>query len=375
MGPLQGIRVVEIAGIGPGPFCAMMLADLGADVIRVERPGGGMVLPMDLMNRSRRSLGVNLKSPEGVQLVLDLVDTADVVMEGFRPGVAERLGIGPDACLKRNPKVVYGRITGWGQEGPLAPRAGHDMNYIALAGALDPIGDNGGPPIPPLNLVADFGGGGMLLAYGILAALLEAQRSGQGQVVDAAMVDGAALLTTMFHGLRAAGMWKDERGSNLLDGGSPFYSVYETKDEKFLSVGPIEPKFYMQLITVLGLDPSQIPGQYDQSRWPELRGLLAKAFKEKTRDEWAGIFEDTDACVYPVLSLGEAPEHPHNVARDTFVTVDGCVQPAPAPRFDRTPAPPPTAPCTPGQHTDEILSEMGFDVAQVDAMKRAGTVG
>jgi len=375
MGPLNGVRVVEIAGIGPGPFCAMMLADLGADVVRVERPGGHMGLPMDLMNRGRRSLGVNLKSDAGAELVLKLVANADVVLEGFRPGVAERLGVGPDACLARNPKLVYGRITGWGQSGPIAQRAGHDLNYIALAGALDPIGPRGGPPIPPLNLVADFGGGGMLLALGILAAVIEARNTGQGQVVDAAMVDGAALLTTMFHGLSATGMWQDQRGSNLLDGGSPFYSCYETADGGYMAVGAIEPKFYIQLIHGLGLDPAEMPGQYDQSRWPELRQILTDVFKGASRDHWAGVFEDMDACVYPVLSLLEAPNHRHNVARGTFVEIDGVVQPAPAPRFDKTPTATPTPPCKPGEHTDMVLKEMGLDEGTIESLRKAGTVG
>jgi alpha-methylacyl-CoA racemase len=375
MGPLEGIRVIEIAGIGPGPFCAMMLSDLGADVIRVERPGGAAVLPMDLLNRGRRSLGVNLKNPAGAELVLELVETADVVIEGFRPGVAERLGVGPDACLARNPKVVYGRITGWGQDGPLGQRAGHDLNYIAIAGALDPIGPHGGPPTVPLNLIGDFGGGGMLLAMGVLSAVIESQRSGRGQVVDAAMVDGSALLTTMFHGLMATGMWKEERGSNMLDGGAPFYGIYATSDDKYMSVGPIEPKFYAEFIRGLELEDADLPHQYDQTQWPTLRATFAEKFRQRTRDEWTALFSDRDACVYPVLSLGEAPAHPHNQARASFVEVGGVVQPAPAPRFDRTPAGTPTPPCKPGEHTDEILGESGFDAGRIETLRTAGIIG
>jgi alpha-methylacyl-CoA racemase len=376
MGPLNGVRVVEIAGIGPGPFCAMMLADLGADVIRVERTGGGSTnLPVDLLNRGRRSLGVNLKRAEGAELVLKLVETADVVLEGFRPGVAERLGIGPDACLARNPKVVYGRITGWGQDGPLAARAGHDLNYIGIAGALDPIGHAGGPPVIPLNLVADFGGGGMLLAFGVVSALVETQRSGKGQVVDAAMVDGASLLTTMFHGLLASGMWQTARGSNMLDGGAPFYQVYETKDGEHMAAGGIEPKFYVEMLRGLGLEGADLPFQYDQGRWPEMRARFAEIFRTKTRAEWTEIFEDRDACVTPVLSLTEARDHRHNLARGTFVEVDGVPQPAPAPRFSRTPNAVPGPPAKAGQHTDEILAELGLDADEISALRSARTVG
>jgi alpha-methylacyl-CoA racemase len=354
----------------------MMLADLGADVIRVERSGGGSTnLPVDLLNRGRRSLGVNLKRPEGAELVLKLVETADILLEGFRPGVAERLGIGPEVCLARNPKVVYGRITGWGQDGPLAPRAGHDLNYIGIAGALDPIGHADGPPVIPLNLVADFGGGGMLLAFGVVSALLEAQRSGKGQVVDAAMVDGSSLLTTMFHGLLASGMWQTKRGSNMLDGGAPFYQVYETKDGQHMAAGGIEPKFYAEMLRGLGLEGADLPFQYDQGQWPAMRARFAEIFRTKTRDEWTEIFEDRDACVTPVLSLTEAGDHRHNQARGTFVEVDGVRQPAPAPRFSRTPNAVPKPPVKAGQHTDEILAELGLGADEISALRSDRTVG
>jgi len=379
MGPLTGLKVVEIAGIGPGPFCGMLLADLGADVVRVDRAqnvrGGDPGMPPgDLLNRGRRSIGVDLKSPEGVGVVLDLVEKADVLIEGFRPGVAERLGIGPDECRARNPRLVYGRMTGWGQDGPWASMAGHDMNYIALAGALEPIGRAGQPPLPPINLIGDFGGGGMLLAFGVLAGVFEAQRSGEGQVIDAAMVDGSALLMTMTHSFRAMGMWTDERGTNMLDTGAHFYEVYETADGLFLSVGSIEPQFYDALLKGLGVDIEDLPWQHDQTQWPALKERFAAIFKEKTRDEWMAIFDGTDACVAPVLSIPEALEHPHNVERKTFVEVAGIAQPAPAPRFDRTPgeisSPPPHA----GQHTDEILREAGFDGSRIAKLREVGAV-
>ena len=341
-GPLKGVRIVEIAGIGPGPFAAMMLADAGADVVRVDRVAaagakGSKGLSLDLMNRGRRSVAVDLKNPAGVEAVLQLVEHADALIEGFRPGVAERLGIGPEVCLERNPRLVYGRMTGWGQHGPLSHSAGHDIDYIALAGALHPIGRAGQAPVPPLNLVGDFGGGGLLLAYGMACALLETSRSGQGQVVDAAMVDGAAVLTTFIHGLRAMGMWTDERGKNLLDTGAHFYDVYETSDGHHIAVGAIEPQFYAELIRLSGVDPESLPAQMDRTRWDEAREILAKVFRSKTRSQWCQIFEGTDACVAPVLSLSEAPEHPHNRARGSFVEVGGVTQPAPAPRFSRTP--------------------------------------
>jgi alpha-methylacyl-CoA racemase len=379
MGPLQGITVLEIAGIGPGPFCAMLLADMGADVIRVDRAGSVMggdpeSPPADVLNRGRRSIGVDLKSPDGVETVLALVEQADVIMEGFRPGVAERLGIGPEDCKARNPRIVYGRMTGWGQEGPYAQAAGHDINYIALAGALDPIGRRGEAPVPPLNLVGDFGGGGMFLAFGIVCALLEAQRSGEGQVVDAAMVDGAAVLTTMFHAFRAMGIWNDERGTNLLDTGAHFYDVYETSDGGYISIGSIEPQFYAELLRLSGLEGEELPHQMDRSQWPSLKEKVAGVFKTKTRDEWCELMEHTDVCFAPVLSLAEAPQHPHNVQRGTFVEENGVVQPAPAPRFSRTPATIQRPPAHAGQHTDEVLAQFGFDGDRIAKLREGGAV-
>jgi alpha-methylacyl-CoA racemase len=379
MGPLAGITVVEIAGIGPGPFCAMMLADMGAEVIRVDRAenvagGDPASPPADLNNRGRRSVGVDLKSPDGVAVVLDLVERADALIEGFRPGVAERLGIGPEECLARNPKLVYGRMTGWGQDGPLAGAAGHDINYIALAGALDPIGRRGEAPVPPLNLVGDYGGGGMLLAFGVVCGVLEAQRSGQGQVVDAAMVDGAAVLMTMTHALRAMGIWNDERGTNMLDTGAHFYNVYETADGQYVSIGSIEPQFYAELLRLTALEGEELPWQHDRQQWPALKERLATIFKTKTRDEWSALMEGTDVCFAPVLSIPEAIEHPHNVDRRTFVEVAGIRQPGPAPRFSRTEpeiaSPPPHA----GQHTDEILAAAGFDADRVAKLRQAGAI-
>jgi alpha-methylacyl-CoA racemase len=379
MGPLGGLKVIEIAGIGPGPFCGMLLADLGADVIRVDRAqnvqGGDPALPPnDLLNRGRRSIGVDLKNPEGVAVVLDLAARADVLIEGFRPGVAERLGIGPDDCRGRNPVLVYGRMTGWGQDGPYASAVGHDINYIALAGALDSFGRAGGPPTPPINLIGDFGGGGMLLAFGVLAGVFEAQRSGQGQVIDAAMVDGSAVLMTMVHSFQAMGMWNDERGTNMLDTGAHFYDVYETSDGKYLSVGAIEPQFYAALLDGLGLADEELPWQHDREQWPALKERFAAIFKTKTQDEWCAIFEGKDACVAPVLPILEAHDHPHNVQRGTFVEVAGVSQPAPAPRFERTPGeiskPPPHA----GQHTDDILREVGLDDDRIAKLRAVGAV-
>jgi alpha-methylacyl-CoA racemase len=330
--------------------------------------------PADLLNRGRRSIGVDLKNPEGVELVLDLVAGADVLIEGFRPGVAERLGIGPADCHARNPKLVYGRMTGWGQDGPWGPMAGHDINYIALAGALEPIGRAGEPPLPPINLIGDFGGGGMLLAFGVLAGVFEAQRSGQGQVIDAAMVDGAAALMAMTHGFRAMGMWTDERGTNMLDTGAHFYEVYETSDGGYMSVGSIEPQFYDALLQGLELDKADLPWQHDRSQWPALKERFAALFKTRTRDEWTAIFDGTDACVAPVLSIPEAITHPHNVGRGTFVEVAGIPQPGPAPRFDRTvpeiQGPPPHA----GQHSDDVLRSFGFDDDRIAKLRAGGAV-
>ena len=378
-GPLCGIRIVEIAGIGPGPFCAMMLADLGADVLRVDRAERAR-LPrpdgpnLDLLNRGRRSVAVDLKSPAGVEVVLRLVEKADALIEGFRPGVMERLGLGPDVCLARNPKLVFGRMTGWGQDGPLAKAAGHDLNYIALTGALHAIGRADSPPPPPLNLVGDFGGGGLMLAYGILAALLERVRSGKGQVVDAAMVDGAAALMAIIYGAHASGWWKDERMSNMLDGGAHFYDCYETKDGKYVSIGSIEPQFYAQLLELTGLKGEPLPHQMDRSGWPKLKERLAAIFKTRTRDEWCEVMEGTDVCFAPVLSLAEAPEHPHMKARDTFVEVEGVRQPGPAPRFSRTPGVIERPPAHAGEHTDEALADWGFPSGDVAQLRKSGAI-
>jgi alpha-methylacyl-CoA racemase len=380
MGPLAGITVIEIAGIGPGPFCAMMLADMGAEVVRVDRAdnvrGGDPDLPpADLLSRGRRSIGVDLKSPDGVEVVLALVERSDAIIEGFRPGVAERLGIGPDACLARNPKLVYGRMTGWGQDGPYARAAGHDINYIALAGALDPIGRRGEAPVPPLNLVGDFGGGGMLLAFGLVCGVLEAQGSGQGQVIDAAMVDGAAALMTMTHALRAMGIWDDERGTNMLDTGAHFYDVYETADGRYVSIGSIEPQFYAELLRLTGLEGEDLPWQHDRAQWPALKQRLAAIFRTKTRDEWCELMEGTDVCFAPVLSIPEAVEHPHNVHRGTFVEVAGIAQPGPAPRFSRTVPGIARPPAHAGQHTDDVLTELlELDADRIAKLRQAGAI-
>jgi alpha-methylacyl-CoA racemase len=381
MGPLAGVRVIEIAGIGPGPFAAMMLADMGADVIRVDRAasvygGDRSNRPKDVMNRGRRSIAVDLKNPDGVETVLAMVEHADALIEGFRPGVTERLGIGPDDCLARNSRLVYGRMTGWGQDGPMAPMAGHDINYIAIGGALGAIGRSDERPQPPLNLVGDFGGGGMLLAFGIACGIIEARTSGAGQVIDAAMVDGTAVLTTFMHGMMAMGAWTDERGVNLLDTGAHFYEVYECADGKFLSVGAIEPQFYAELLTRTGLsDDPDFAKQNDRSMWPALKERLAVVIRAKTRDEWAEIFDGTDACVAPVLSLGEATTHSHTVARSTFVENDGVMQPAPAPRFSRTPGTIQRPPSHPGQHTDEVLAEWGVaDADRLASLRADGAI-
>jgi alpha-methylacyl-CoA racemase len=375
------VKVVEIAGIGPGPFAAMLLADMGAEVLRVDRAqnvsGGDPARPpQDVLNRGRRSVGVDLKSADGVETVLRLVEQADALIEGFRPGVAERLGIGPEDCLARNPKLVYGRMTGWGQDGPYAPNAGHDMNYIALAGALEGLGRKGDKPVPPLNLVGDFGGGGLMLSFGIACALLEAKTSGKGQVIDAAMVDGAAVLTSFIYGLRAMGIWQDERGTNLLDTGAHFYEVYETADGKFVSIGSIEPQFYAQLLKHTGLDQEpDVPHQMDRSQWPAMKERLEAIFKTKTRDEWCELLEpDPELCFAPVLSMAEAHEHPHNKARQTFVEVAGVVQPAPAPRFSRTPGAVASPPAHAGQHTDEALGDWGFAPDEITKLREAGAV-
>ncbi|HEX6841713.1 MAG TPA: CaiB/BaiF CoA-transferase family protein [Stellaceae bacterium] len=380
MGPLTGFKIVEMAGIGPAPMCAMLLADLGATVLRIDRQQpSGLGLPGDarfsVMNRSRHAIAVDLKHPEGVALVLRLVGAADALIEGFRPGVMERLGLGPEACLARNPKLVYGRMTGWGQTGPLAEAAGHDLNYIALAGVLHSIGRAGQPPTPPLNLVGDFGGGALYLAFGLACGLLEAQRSGKGQVVDAAMIDGAASLMTMFYALHAAGSFTAARGENALDSGAFFYDVYECADGKYVSVAPIEDKFLAELLRRMEIDPAEMPPKMDRKRWPEAKAKLAARFKRKTRDEWCRLLEGSDTCFAPVLSLAEAPSHPHNLARQSFVDLDGIVQPAPAPRFSRTPAGRPTPPEIPGERGVASLAQWGLPPAEIAALKRSGALG
>ncbi|MFD9497851.1 CaiB/BaiF CoA transferase family protein [Streptomyces sp. NPDC060035] len=359
-GPLAGVRVVELAGIGPGPFAAMLLADLGADVVRVDRPGGaglGIDPAYDLTNRNKRSVLIDLKAEGGAGRVLDLVERADILVEGYRPGVAERLGVGPAACLDRNPRLVYGRMTGWGQDGPLADRAGHDIAYIALTGTLSMIGRPGEPPTVPANLVGDYAGGSLYLVVGVLAALQHARTpGGTGQVVDAAIVDGAAHLATMIHGMLAAGSWQDRRGSNLLDGGCPFYGCYETSDGEYMAVGPLEPQFYEQFSKLLGIG-DEAPDRNDFSRWAQLRTVVADRFKARTRAEWTEIFEGTDACVAPVLSLREAPHHPHLAARSTYIEHSGLTQPAPAPRFSATPSRVHSGPARPGADTEDVARD------------------
>ncbi len=380
MGPLAGVRVVEVAGIGPVPFTAMMLADMGADVVRIDRAGvvrGTEVVPFqppgDLMNRGRRSVGIDLKHPDGVEAALRLIERAGVLVEGFRPGVAERLGIGPEPCLARNPSLVYGRMTGWGQDGPLAQAAGHDIDYIALAGVLGRIGRAGQPPTPPLNLVGDFGGGAMLLAFGIACALVHAGRTGKGQVIDAAMVEGAALLMMPFFGARLS-PHNTGRGTNLLDSGAPFYDTYETKDGRWVAVGAMEPKFYATLLRLLGLEGEDLPEQMDRTGWPVVKARFAEVFRGRTRDEWCAALEGTDACFAPVLGLDEVEHHPHHAARGAFPDVDGVVQPRPAPRFSATPAAVPGPPPEPGQHTDQVLAEAGFTETEIDKLRAAGAI-
>jgi alpha-methylacyl-CoA racemase len=372
--------VIEMAGIGPAPMCAMLLADAGAEVLRIDRPspsGLGIDKPVrfDLLARSRRSVAVDLKHPDGIALVLDLVRGADALIEGFRPGTMERLGLGPDVCLEARPSLVYGRVTGWGQTGPLAQAAGHDLNYIALSGALHATGRAGAPPTPPLNLVGDFGGGALYLAFGVLAALLHARQTGTGQVVDAAMVEGAANLMTMFYGFHAAGIHSDERGANLLDSGAPHYDVYECADGLYLSVAPIEGKFRQVLFERLGLDAASRPDLDDPASWPHGKAVLAAKFREKTRAEWCALLEGTDACVAPVLSLAEAPVHPHNAARGTFVSVDGVIQPGPAPRFSATPCDPPVAPEAAGASTEAALRDWGIAPDRIEALLGFAAIG
>jgi alpha-methylacyl-CoA racemase len=377
MGPLAGVRVIELQGIGPGPFCGMMLADMGAEIIRVDRAAaaGSPANKTDILARGRKSIAVDLKSPQGVETVLKLIESADALIEGFRPGVTERLGLGPEVCLTRNPKLVYGRMTGWGQTGSMASAAGHDINYISLSGALHAIGEKDRAPVPPLNLVGDFGGGGMLLAFGIAAGLFETQKSGQGQVVDAAMTDGSALLMNAVFGIMNSGRWSHERGTNLLDGGAHFYGTYATADGKYISIGSIEPQFYALLMQKTGLaDDEEMAKQMSRGDWPALREKLANVFKNKTRDEWDSIMLGTDICYAPVLNFDEAVEFQHNRDRNTFVEAEGVRQAAPAPRFSRTIAELPQGSVAPGQHTDAILAELGLDGAAIKQLRASGAV-
>ncbi len=377
MGPLQGIRLLEISGIGPGPYCAMVLADMGAEVVRVVRPGPsafGELPTHDLLSRGRRSICVDLKRPEGVDTILRLCEQADGLFEGFRPGVMERLGLGPDVCRARNPRLVYGRMTGFGQEGPLAQAAGHDINYIALSGVLAHIGRAGQPPTPPINLIGDFGGGGLLLAFGIVCALLERARSGAGQVVDAAMVDGAAALMTIFHGAQQSGFWNDAAGTNLLDSGAPFYDAYETADGKYVAIGAIEPQFYAELLAKLGLSEQDLPGQSDPAGWPVLRERFRALFRTRTRDAWCALLEGSDACFAPVLTMAEARLHPHARARGAFIDVAGVAQPRPAPRFSRTDSGVQSPPVAGGANTDEVLREWGFAAPEIATLREAKAI-
>jgi alpha-methylacyl-CoA racemase len=379
MGPLGGLKIVEMAGIGPGPFAGMMFSDLGADVIRIDRlpkrgaDGFENVRKPNVVDRGRRSIAVDLKTPAGVALALELIAQSDAVIEGFRPGVMERLGLGPEVCLAANPKLVFGRVTGWGQHGPLADTAGHDINYIAISGALHAIGTRESP-LPPLNLVGDFGGGAMMLAFGVVCALWEAQRSGRGQVVDAAMTDGAAILMAMMYGFKANGTWRDGRASNLLDGGAPFYGVYPCADGKFVAVGALEPQFFEEFVSGLGLDAEAIGDRWKPQSWPAWRAAIAAAFLTRPRDAWAEAFADSDACVTPVMSLEEAPQHPHNAARATFAPGPGGPQPAPAPRFSRTEAKLSAPPTRLGADGEAILAERGFSPARIAELKAAGAI-
>jgi alpha-methylacyl-CoA racemase len=370
-GPLSGVKVVEFAGIGPGPFCGMLLSDLGADVVRIDRKGGRGGAPSDVTARGRRSVAMDLKQPAAIEACLKLMEGADVVFEGFRPGVMERLGLGPDVVLGRNPRIVYGRMTGWGQTGPYSQAAGHDMNYIAITGALHAIGTDD-KPVPPLNLVGDFGGGALYLAFGILAGVISARATGKGQVIDCAMSDGAASLMAMFYGMKGAGGWVEKRRSNLLDGGAHFYDTYQCSDGKWISLGSIEPQFYALLLEKTGINDPEFASQMDRSKWPSLRGKLATVIASKTRDEWTEIMGATDVCFAPILDLEEAPKHVHNAARQTFVEVAGVTQPAPAPRFLGTPGAIQSPPPRIGAHNSEALSDWGFSAAEVAALETAG---
>jgi alpha-methylacyl-CoA racemase len=382
MGPLEGIRIVELAGIGPGPFCAMLLSDMGAEVIRVDRAAivgqdtdrDGNDSRFNLLARGRRNIAVDLKNPAAVDATLRLIDRADALLEGFRPGVMERLGLGPDICLARNPKLVYGRMTGWGQDGPIAHIAGHDINYIALSGVLHTIGEAGGPPVPPLNLVGDFGGGALYLAMGVLAGVISARSTGRGQVIDCSMVEGSASLMMMMYGALASGAWRETRGANRTDGGAHYYHVYETKDGEYVSVGAIEPQFYALLLKHTGLEGEDLPPQTDRAHWPKMQERLARIFKTKTRAEWTEIMQQTDICFAPVLRMSEALRHPHNVSRESFVEIDGIAQPAPAPRFLGTPTRVQRPPARVGEHTDQVLRDWGFSVAEIAELHRSGGV-
>ncbi len=380
MGTLSGYKIIEFAGIGPVPMCAMLLADMGAEVLRIDRTeDAALGIPLEakysLLSRGRKSVAIDLKRRAGAEAAMKLIEKADALLEGFRPKVMERLGLGPDECLKHNPRLIYGRMTGWGQDGPLAHAAGHDINYIALSGVLASIGRKGQAPVPPLNLVGDFGGGGLYLALGVLAGLLEAQKSGQGQIVDAAMVDGAASLLTAIYGMHASGMWSNTRGDNIADTGAHFYDVYETKDGEFVSIGSIEAKFYAELLKLSGLEGQEMPRQMDRKAWPDLKEKFAALFKTKTRAEWCKIMEGSDICFAPVLNMAEAPKHPHNQLRGTFVEVDGVVQPGPAPRFSRTPSRIQRPPAKPGEHTEEALREWGFSTVDLAKLRGAGAIG
>jgi alpha-methylacyl-CoA racemase len=380
MGPLEGVRVIEIAGIGPGPFAAMMLADMGAEVLRVVRTGtGGMSMAgnprLDFFNRNKRCVALNLKDSRATELALRLIEGADAVLEGYRPGVMEKLGLGPEVCLGRNPRLVFGRMTGWGQDGPLANAAGHDINYVALTGALHAIGERGGKPVVPLNLVGDFGGGGMFLAYGMVCALLEARRSGKGQVVDAAMVDGASTLMAMMYAAFQSGFWSNSRGSNMLDGGAHFYGVYETADGKYVSIGSIEPQFYALLLEKLGIDPQSLPHQMDPRHWEALRDRFDVIFRTRSREQWCALMEGTDICFAPVLGLDEVAHHPHMVSRGNFLHDGDVWQPAPAPRFSRTHPAAPTEPVASGADTDATLTAVGLSAQEISDLRAAGVVG
>lgn len=377
-GPLAGIRIIELAGLGPAPFGAMLLADMGADVIRIDRLSGGSGIGVDakfdVLARNRKSVRLDIKHPDGKQALMKILEGADGLVEGFRPGVLERLGLGPDELLKLNPRLVIGRMTGWGQDGPLAQTAGHDINYVALAGALYSIGSKGGPPVPPLNLVGDFGGGGLLLAFGMVCALLEARGSGRGQVVDAAMVDGTALLTAGIHGMLAQGMFQEKRGETILNGGAPFYGVYECADGEHITIGSLEPPFFAELMQRLNLDTVEFGNRNDPRQWPAQRAILEDTFRKRTRQEWTDLLQNTDVCFAPVLRMTEAPLHPHNKERGVFIDVEGSLQPAPAPRFSRTPSGHCTPSPEPGTHTDDVLKEFGFSADDIRKLHTAGAV-